>query len=56
MLESLAKLSNILAETYKINLIKSLLFQSFNLCPHFVRAHHEVDALKRHFCEKLFPA
>ena len=33
-------------ETYKTGLIKSLMFQSLNLCLDFVKFHHEIDILK----------
>ena len=33
-------------ETYKIGLIKSLLFQCFCLCSDFIKFYHEIDKLK----------
>ena len=33
-------------ETYKIGLIKSLLFQCFILCSDFIKFHHEIEKLK----------
>ena len=33
-------------ETYKIGLIKSLLFPCFSLCSDFIKFHHEIDRLK----------
>ena len=33
-------------ETYKIGLIKSLLFRCFSLCSDFIKFHHEIDNLK----------
>ena len=33
-------------ETYKIGLIKSLLFRCFSLCYDFIKFHHEIDKLK----------
>ena len=33
-------------ETYKIGLIKSLLFRCFSLCPDFIKFHHGIDKLK----------
>ena len=36
-------------ETYKIGLIKSLLFQCFSLCSDFIKFHHEIDYLKSIF-------
>ena len=33
-------------ETYKIGLIKSLLFQCFSLCSDFIKFHHEINKLK----------
>ena len=33
-------------ETYKIGLIKSLLFQYFSLFSDFIKFHHEIDKLK----------
>ena len=32
--------------TYKIDLIKSLIFPCFSLCPDFIKFHHEIDKLK----------
>ena len=32
-------------ETYKIGLIKSLLFRCFSLCSDFIKFHHEIDKL-----------
>ena len=34
-------------ETYKIGLIKSLLFRCFGLCSDFIKFHNEIDKLKR---------
>ena len=34
-------------ETYKVGLIKSLLFWCFSLCSDFIKFHHEIDKLKR---------
>ena len=36
-------------ETYKIDLIKPLLFQCFSLCSDFIKFHHEIDYLKSIF-------
>ena len=36
-------------ETYKIGLIKSLLFRCFSLCSDFFKFHHEIDQLKSIF-------
>ena len=33
-------------ETYKIGLIKSLLFRCFSFCSDFIKFHHEIDKLK----------
>ena len=33
-------------ETYKIGLIKSLLFRCFSLCSDFFKFHHEIDKLQ----------
>ena len=33
-------------ETYKIGLIKSLLFRCFSLCSDFIKFYHEIDKLK----------
>ena len=38
--------SKVLTETYKIDLIKSLLFRCFSLCSEFIKFHHEIDKLK----------
>ena len=38
-------------KTYKIGLIKSLLFRCFSLCSDFIKFHHEID-----FIQKQLPA
>ena len=38
--------NSFIPETYKTDLIKSLLFRCFNLCLHFVKFHHEINILK----------
>ena len=42
-------------ETYKIGLIKSLLFRCFNLCSDFVKFHHEIDMLKGILHKNSYP-
>ena len=42
-------------ETYKIGLIKSLLFRCFSLCSDFVKFHHEIDKLKSILYKNSFP-
>ena len=38
-------------ETVKIGKSKSVLSQSFRLCPYFVKFHHGVDKLKSILCK-----
>ena len=38
--------NSLITETYKTSLIESLLFRCFNLCPDFVKYHHEINILK----------
>ena len=40
------KAFSFIPETYKIGLIKSLLFWCFSLCSDFIKSHHEIDKLK----------
>ena len=40
-------------ETYKISLIKSLLFWSFSLCSDFIKFHHEIDKLKSNLYKSI---
>ena len=42
-------------ETYKIGLIKSLLFLCFSLCSDFVKFHHEIDKLKSILYKNSYP-
>ena len=42
-------------ETYKISLIKSLLFGCFSLCCDFIKFHHEIDKLKSILCKTSYP-
>ena len=42
-------------ETYKIGLIKSLLFRCFRLCSDFIKFHHEIDNLKRILYKNSYP-
>ena len=46
---------NFLPETYKIGLIKSLLFRCFSLCSDFIKFHHEIDKLKSILCKNSYP-
>ena len=42
-------------ETYKIGLIKSLLFRCFSLCSDFIKFHHEFDKLKSILYKNSYP-
>ena len=42
-------------ETYKIGLIKSLLFRCFGLCSDFIKFHNEIDKLKRILYKNSYP-
>ena len=42
-------------ETYKIGLIKSLLFRCFSLCSDFIKFHHEIDKLKSILNKNSYP-
>ena len=42
-------------ETYKIGLIKSLLFRCFILCYDFIKFHHEIDKLKSILYKNSYP-
>ena len=42
-------------ETYKIGLIKSLLFRCFSLCSDFIKFHHEIDKLKSILYRNSYP-
>ena len=42
-------------ETYKIGLIKSLLFRCFSLYFHFIKFHHEIDKLKSILYKNSYP-
>ena len=44
-----------LPETYKIGLIKSLLFRCFGLCSDFIKFHNEIDKLKRILYKNSYP-
>ena len=41
--------------TYKIGLIKSLLFRCFSLCSDFIKFHHEIDKLKSILYKNSYP-
>ena len=41
--------------TYKIGLIKSLLFRCFSFCSDFVKFHHEIDKLKSILSKNSYP-
>ena len=42
-------------ETYKIGLIKSLLFRYFSLFSDFIKFHHEIDKLKSSLYKNSYP-
>ena len=42
-------------ETYKIGLIKSLLFRCFSFCSDFIKFHHEIDKLKSMLYKNSYP-
>ena len=42
-------------ETYKIGLIKSLLFWCFILCSDFIKFYHEIDKLKSIWYKNSYP-
>ena len=42
-------------ETYKIGLIKSLLFRCFSLCSDFIKFHHDIDKLKSILYKNSYP-
>ena len=42
-------------ETYKTDLIKSLLFRCFNFCADFVKSHHEINVLKSILYKNSYP-
>ena len=42
-------------ETYKIGLIKPLLFRRFSLCSDFIKFHHEIDKLKSILYKNSYP-
>ena len=42
-------------ETYKIGLIKSLLFRCFSLCSDFIKFHYEIDKLKSILYKNSYP-
>ena len=42
-------------ETYKIGLIKSLLFRCFSLCSDFIKFHHEIDKLESILYKNSYP-
>ena len=42
-------------ETYKIGLIKSLLFRCFSLCSDFIKFHNEIDKLKSILYKNSYP-
>ena len=41
--------------TYKIGLIKSLLFRCFSLCSDFIKFHHEIDKFKSILYKNSYP-
>ena len=42
-------------ETYKVGLMKSLLFWCFSLCSDFIKFHHEIDKLKSILYKNSYP-
>ena len=42
-------------ETYKVGLIKSLLFWCFSFCSDFIKFHHEIDKLKSILYKNSYP-
>ena len=42
-------------ETYKIGLIKSLLFRCFSFCSDFIKFHHEIEKLKSILYKNSYP-
>ena len=44
-----------ITKTYKIGLIKSLLFRCFSLCSDFIKFHHEIDKLKSILYRNSYP-
>ena len=44
-----------ISETYKIGLIKSLLFWCFSLCSDFIKFHYEIDKLKSILYKNSYP-
>ena len=42
-------------QTYKIGLIKTLLFRCFSLCSDFIKFHHEIDKLKSILYKNSYP-
>ena len=42
-------------ETYKLGLIKSLLFRCFSLCSDFINFHHEIDKLNSILHKNRYP-
>ena len=51
-----ANFKSFIPETYKIGLIKSLLFWCFSLCSDFIKFHHKIDKLKSILYKKQLPA
>ena len=44
-----------MSNTYKIGLIKSLLFRCFSLFSDFIKFHHEIDKFKSILYKKSYP-
>ena len=42
-------------ETYKIGLIKSILFRCFSFCSDFIKFHHDIDKLQRILYKNIYP-
>ena len=47
--------SSFIPETYKTDLVKSLLFRCFSLCSDFVKFHNEINILKGILCKYRYP-
>ena len=47
--------NSFIPETYKIGLIKSLLFRCFNLCSDFVKFHHKISIIKSILYKNSYP-
>ena len=51
----LTNFSSFIPETYKTNLIKSLLFRCFSLCLDFEKFHNEINISKGILCKYSYP-